>query len=82
MMPAKNKQRPALPDVQGTFAAHIEASRIAHEWAAKCLAYRESGKRAHAKAAEKKARHWLLKAMVLEARAARGKPLGGRRAED
>jgi hypothetical protein len=81
-MPAKTKKRPAALDIQSDFSAHVEARRIAHEWAAKCLAYRETGKLAHAKAAEKRARHWLLKAMVLEARAARGKPQDGRRADD
>jgi hypothetical protein len=80
-MAAKNK-RAAIPDFHGDVAAHVEASRRAHEWAAKCLAYREAGKLAHAKAAEKKARHWLLKAISLETRAARGKPQGGRRAEE
>jgi hypothetical protein len=78
-LPAKNKKRrPAGFDIQSAFAAHLEANTRAQEWAAKCLAYREAGKTAHAKAAEKKARHWLLKALNLETRAARAKAQGGR----
>jgi hypothetical protein len=48
----------------------------AHEWAAKCIGYREAGKLVQAKAAEQKARHWLRKVMALEARVAHGKPVG------
>jgi hypothetical protein len=48
----------------------------------KCLAYREAGKAVRAKYAERKARHWLRKAMLLEARAVIRKPQGGRRAPD
>jgi hypothetical protein len=42
-MAAKNK-RPAIPDIQRDFAAHVEANTRAHEWAEKCIAYREAGK--------------------------------------
>jgi hypothetical protein len=81
-MPAKKLRRRGSFDLQAAFAAHVEANQRAHEWAAKCLAYREAGQKAHAKAAEKKARHWLRKMMVLEAHAAIGKPPpGGRREE-
>jgi hypothetical protein len=76
-MAARNK-RPTIPDIQGDFAAHVEANRRAHEWAAKCIAYREAGKYAQAKAAEQKARHRLRQVIVLKTRAAFGKPVGGR----
>lgn len=49
-------------------SGHIEASRRATEWAARCIAYREAGKPTQAKSAEQKARHWLKKAMILEAK--------------
>jgi hypothetical protein len=75
-MAAKNK-RPAIRDFHEALGAHVEANRRAHEWAEKCIAYREAGKTAQAKSAEGKARHWLRKALQLEARAAIGKPLGG-----
>jgi hypothetical protein len=65
---AKNK-RPASPNIQADFAAHVEANRRAHEWAEKCIAYREAEKHAQAKAAELKARHWLRSVMLREARA-------------
>jgi hypothetical protein len=55
-MAAKNKRHAAL-NIQMDFSVHVEANRRAHEWAAKCLAYRETGKPAQAKAAEQKARH-------------------------
>lgn len=68
-MPAKKNPRTAGPDIQRDFAAHVEASRRAHEWAEKCLAYRDADKPALAKNAEQKARHWLKKAIILEAQA-------------
>jgi hypothetical protein len=80
-MPATKTRRRGRFDFQAAFAAHVEANERAHEWAAKCLAYRESGRIAHAKAAEKKARLWLRKAMSLEAQAAIAKAPGGRREE-
>jgi len=80
-MPAKKVRRRGSFDLQAAFAAHVEANQRAQEWAAKCLVYREAGKKAHAKAAEKKARHWLRKMMVLEAHADIGRPHGGRREE-
>lgn len=48
----------------------------------KSLAYREAGKAVRAKYAERKARHWLRKAMLLEGRTVIGKPQSGRRAPD
>lgn len=72
MSPKKNAQT-AQAGSQGEFAAQVEASRRAHEWAVKCLAYRDAGKPALAKNAERKARHWLRRAMTLEARAS-GRP--------
>jgi hypothetical protein len=80
-MPATKTRRRGCFDFRAAFAAHVEADERAHEWAAKSLAYRESGKIAHAKAAEKKARHWLRKAISLKAQAAIGKPQGGEREE-
>jgi hypothetical protein len=80
-MAAKNKTRRSGFDIRAAVVAHVEASSRAREWAAKCFAFREAGKTAHAKAAEKKARHWLLKALNLETRAARAKAQGGRGGE-
>jgi hypothetical protein len=80
-MAAKNK-RPPIRDYHEALGAHIEANRLAHQWAEKCLAYRQAGKTSQAKAAEQKARQWLRKVMVFEAWAATGKPQGGRSAEE
>jgi hypothetical protein len=80
-MPAKKVRRRGSFDLQAAFAAHVEANQRAQEWAAKCLAYREAGKKAHAKAAEKKTRHWLRKMLVLEAHSEIGRPQSGRREE-
>jgi hypothetical protein len=80
-MVAKNKRLSAILDFQAAFTAHLDANTRAHEWAAKCLAYREAGNFAEANAAEQKARQWLKKALALEARAAIGNPQGGRREE-
>jgi hypothetical protein len=80
-MAAKNK-RPAIRDFHSALSAHIEANRLAHEWAEKCLTYRHAGKAFRAKAAEHKAREWLRKVMAFEAWAATGKPQGGRTAEE
>ena len=78
-MPAKNKKRSAAPkNIHAALAAHVEANRLAHEWATKCIALRDAGKAAPAKAAEAKARYWLAKTLVLEAQAGDGKPSGGR----
>jgi ribosome-binding protein aMBF1 (putative translation factor) len=68
-MPVKRKRHSAKPDIQRDFAAHVEASRRAREWAAKCLAYRARAKAALAKNAEQQARRWLKKAMTLETQA-------------
>jgi len=80
-MTAKNK-RPPIRDYHEALSAHIEANRLAHQWAEKCLAYRQAGKAKQAEAAEQKAREWLSKTLVLEAWAATGKPQGGRNAEE
>jgi hypothetical protein len=58
-MPAKKKRQVAQSDMQRDFAAREEASRRAHQWAARCLAYRDADEPALAKDAEQKARHWL-----------------------
>jgi hypothetical protein len=79
-MAAKNK-RTAIRDFHEALGAHIEANRLAHEWAEKCLAYRQAGKTAQARAAEGKARQWLRKVIAFEAWAASGKPQGGRSGE-
>ena len=70
-MVAKNKRTSAIPDIQGRFAAHVETTRLAYEWVTKCIALREAGKPTEAKSSEQKARHWLKKAIVLEARTGR-----------
>jgi hypothetical protein len=67
-MSANNNRRSAGFDFQCSFAAHLEANQRAHEWAERCLAYRAAGKTVRAKYAQQKARHWLKKAMTLEAR--------------
>jgi hypothetical protein len=78
-MPAKNKKRsPARKSIHAAVAAHVDANRLAYEWAAKCIALRDAGKAARAKAAEAKARYWLAKTLVLEAQGRHGKPVGGR----
>jgi hypothetical protein len=74
MMRAKSKRQPLRLDLQADFAAHVEA----HDWAAKCVALREAGKPLQAKNAEEKARRWLKKAMVLEARVPGTPNSGGR----
>jgi len=81
-MTAKKNRRSAGFDLQCTFAAHLEANQRAEEWTMKSLAYREAGKAVRAKYAERKARHWLRKAMLLEGRTVIGKPQSGRRAPD
>ena len=68
-MSARNGSQNARPDIQRDLAAHVEARQRAHEWAAKCLTYRDAGQTAAAKNAEQKARHWLKKAMILESEA-------------
>jgi hypothetical protein len=67
-MRTKKSRKTAESDIQRDFAAHVEASRRAHVWAAKCIAYRDADKPALAKSAEQKARHWLRQAMNLEAK--------------
>jgi hypothetical protein len=67
-MSAKNNRRLAGLDFHCTFAARFEANQRAQEWAAKCLRYREAGKTVRARYAQRRARYWLQKAMVLEGR--------------
>jgi hypothetical protein len=67
-MPAKKNRRAAGLDFECTFAAHIEANRRAQEWAVKSLNYRGAGKTVRAKYADQRARHWLKKATMLEAK--------------
>jgi len=74
-MAAKKKRQPVEFDIQRDFAAHVEANRKAHEWAAICVAYREAGKTEQAQAAENKAKLWLQKMLTLE-REIEPKPLG------
>jgi hypothetical protein len=64
-------------DLQNACAAHIEASANAHDWTEKCLALRQAGKAAQAKAAENKAKRWLRRMMVIERAANEGKAVGG-----
>jgi hypothetical protein len=71
-MPA-NKIWTAKPDMQVSFAAHIEADLRVHEWVAKWIALRDAGKSKQAAQAERKARCWLSKLMALEARVATGR---------
>jgi hypothetical protein len=76
-MAGKNtKRRPAELDLHQAVAAHAEAYRLAHEWATKCLSYRDAGRNAQAKAAEEKTRYWLAKTLMLQAQAANGKSQG------
>jgi hypothetical protein len=67
-MRTKKSRATAESNIQSDFAAHVKANRRAHEWAAKCIAYRDADKPALAKNAEQKARHWLRQAMILEAK--------------
>lgn len=66
---ARKRPQSSQPDIQRDLAAHLAASQRAHEWAAKCLSYREARQTAAAKDAEQKARHWLRKALALETKA-------------
>lgn len=77
-MLAKNKRPPAIPDIHAHVAANVHATRVAYEWATKSIALRETGNASQAKAAEHKARHWLKKAIVLEAKVAGTPRIGGR----
>jgi hypothetical protein len=77
-MAAKNKKRrPTGFHMQHAFAAHLKAHQRAQEWAVKCLAYRETRKPVRAKYAQKRARHWLKKAMLLEGRTGPTSLFGG-----
>jgi hypothetical protein len=76
-MSAKNTRLSAGLDFQCSFAAHLEANQRAQEWAAKCLAYRSAGKTARARFAQRKARFWLKKAMILEGRTDASSLFGG-----
>jgi hypothetical protein len=71
-------RRPVAYDVQNAFAAHVEATAKALEWAEKCLALRRAGKAAQAKKAEIEVKRWLKRTMLIEAATARAKPHGGR----
>jgi hypothetical protein len=77
-MPAKKKRQAAQADIQRGLAAHEAASRRAHEWAARCLAYRDADEPVLAKNAEQKARHWLRKAILLETKTSGGSRLVNR----
>ena len=77
-MLAKNKRPPAIPDIHAHVAANVQATRLAYEWVTKSIALRQTGKASQAKAAEQKARHWLKKAIVLEAKVAGTPRIGGR----
>jgi hypothetical protein len=77
-MPAKNKRPPAIPDIRAHGAAHVQATRLAYEWVTKSIALRETGNASQAKAAEHKARHWLKKAIILEAKVASTPRIGAR----
>jgi hypothetical protein len=66
---ARKRSQSARPDIQRDLAAHLTASQRAHEWAAKCLTYRDAEQTAAANNAEQKARRWLKKAMILESKA-------------
>jgi outer membrane PBP1 activator LpoA protein len=67
-MPAKKIRRAIGLGFQCTFAAHIEANQRAQEWAMKYVNYHAAGKTIRAKHAEQKARYWLKRAMMLEAK--------------
>jgi hypothetical protein len=69
-MLAKNKRPPAKPDIHAQGAANVQATRLAYEWVTRSIALRATGNASQAKAAEQKARHWLNKAKVLEAKVA------------
>jgi hypothetical protein len=77
-MLAKTKRPPAIPDIHAHVAAHVQATRLAYEWATKSIALRETGKATQANAAERKARHWLKKAIALETKVACSPRIGGR----
>jgi hypothetical protein len=77
-MPAKKKRPAAQSAIQRDFLAHAEASRRAHAWAERCLAYRSAEELALAKNAEQKARHWLRRAILLETKASGGSRLANR----
>ena len=77
-MLAKNKRPPAIPDIYAQGAANVQATRQAYEWVTKSIALRETGNVSQAKAAEQKARHWLKKAKVLEAKVAGTSRIGAR----
>jgi hypothetical protein len=77
-MLAKNKRPPAISDIQAHGAANVQATRLAYEWVTKSIALRETGNVSQAKAAEQKARHWLNKAKVLEAKVAATPRIEGR----
>jgi hypothetical protein len=77
-MAGKNeKRRPAELDFHHAVAALAEAYRLAHEWATRCLSYRDAGRKAQARAAEEKTRYWLAKTLVLRAQSTNGKSQGG-----
>jgi hypothetical protein len=77
-MLAKNKRPPAIPDIQAHWAANVQATRLAYEWVTRSIALRETGNASQARAAEQKARHWLNKAKVLEAKVAATPRIEGR----
>jgi hypothetical protein len=77
-MPAKNKRPSTKTGIHADLAAHFEANRQAHAWAAKCLVLLEAGNRFEAERAKYKARHWLKKVMALESKVGGPPRTGGR----
>jgi hypothetical protein len=77
-MRAKKKRQAVQKVIHRHFAAHEAASRRAHVWAERCLAYRSADEPALAKNAEQKARHWLRRAILLEPKANGGSRLANR----
>lgn len=67
-MPAKNKRCPNDSDPHSDLHAHMQAYGRAEEWAQKCLDLRAGGKTKEAAACERKARHWIARALRIEGR--------------
>jgi hypothetical protein len=67
-MPAKNKRRGSRSDSHSNLLEHMEAYRRAEEWAQRCLYLRTAGKARQAIECERKARHWLRRALNIEGR--------------
>jgi hypothetical protein len=67
-MPAKNKRRRSGADPHSDLLAHMTAYRRAEEWAQKCQDLRTACKTRQATECERKTRHWLRRALNIEAR--------------